>query len=67
MKIFDSIQNNKWVGKGIDFRNNSIIVLKSGKFNHPLNLKKGTYHLKIVGKKRTGSGKIWVTITTDRR
>lgn len=66
MKIFDSIQNNKWIGKGIDFRNNSIIVLKSGKFSHQVSLKKGNYHVKVVGKKRTGSGKIWVSIVTDR-
>lgn len=65
MKIFDSLKNKKWIGKGFDIKSESILILKSANFNHSLFLQQGNYKLKIVGKKRTGSGKVVLEILTD--
>jgi len=66
MRIFDSLKNNKWSGKGIDIKPSSIIILKSAKFDHAINIRSGKYTIKIVGKKRTGSGKINIEISSDQ-
>ena len=39
--------------------------MKSANFRHPISIKSGKYRFKIVGKKRTGSGKIIVEISSD--
>lgn len=65
MKIFDSLKNKKWSGRGFDVKAESILVLKSANFSQPISIKPGKYKFKIVGKKRTGSGKIIVEISSD--
>jgi hypothetical protein len=66
MKIFDSLKNKKWSGRGVEIRSSSILALKSANFTHPINIRAGKYILKIMGKKRTGSGKITVEILSDQ-
>lgn len=65
MKIFDSLKNKRWSGKGFDLKQNSLLVLKSANFFHLADLKPGKYKIKIVGKKRTGSGKINLEVGND--
>jgi len=66
MKIFDSIKNKKWVGKGMNIHESSILVLKSANFSHPVPINAGKYNLKIIGRKRTGSGKVKIEVLTGK-
>lgn len=65
MKIFDSIKNRKWSGRGVEIKASSLLALKSANFSHRINIRAGKYTLKVTAKKRTGSGKITVEILTD--
>jgi len=66
MKVFDSIDAKKWIGKSFEIRGNSILALKSSSFYHDINLKSGQHMIKIMGKKRSGNGKILLEILSGQ-
>lgn len=66
MKILDSNINKKWTGKGLSSDKNTLIAYKNANFRQNINLTKGEYTLKFLGKVRTGSGPINIKISTDR-
>jgi hypothetical protein len=63
MKVFDSLRDKRWTGRGIRANASSFTILKSAKFSHPISLRDGNYTLKMVGRKRTGNGKFGVLVT----
>lgn len=62
MKVFELIKNKKWSGRGFEIQGNSIIIKKSAKFSHAIHLSKGNFSVKVVGKRRSGSGKVTIQI-----
>ena len=65
MKTFDSLKNKKWIGRGFDLKEESIVLLKSANINHSIQLSVGKYSLRLTGKKRTGSGTIYLEVLSD--
>jgi glycosyltransferase involved in cell wall biosynthesis len=66
MKIFDSGKNVRWEGKGFNVNGTTLSILKSSRVYHSLTLRRGSYNLKIVGKKRTGNGKFKIEVISSR-
>lgn len=66
MKIFDSALNKKWSGVGYEVRGNSIIALKSAKFEQKISIHEGIYVIKVLGKKRTGNGSLFLEIVGSK-
>jgi glycosyltransferase involved in cell wall biosynthesis len=66
MKILDSIKHTKWKGQCFNIQNGQIIILKSALLFQNFEIQKGKYKIKIIGKKRTGNGKIAIEISSER-
>lgn len=65
MRVFDSISSNKWSGKNFKLDNDRILILKSAKMQHSIDLRKGRHTLKLVGRKRAGNGKVNLKIESE--
>jgi glycosyltransferase involved in cell wall biosynthesis len=65
MKVFDSLKDKNWSGSNFDLKKNSIYILKSAILSHSIKLKQGKFNLKVVGKKRTGFGKMFIEVLDE--
>jgi hypothetical protein len=62
MRIFDSHRSRKWFGTGFTAKETCLSILKIAKFYHQVELKAGEYTLRVVGRKRAGTGGMNVDI-----
>ncbi len=62
MKIFDSLKDNKWSGKSFEVKPKTFLILKGAHLSQQINLNAGNYRLKILGRRKTGSGKLKIEI-----
>ncbi len=65
MRVFDSNTEKKWNGRGIRIDGVNIVMGKSAKAEHLVFLDKGKHNFKIIGRKRTGNGKVKIMIIAE--
>lgn len=65
MKVFDSLKNKKWNGKGIILNKDSVVMKAKSRVAHEIDLKAGPHILHMMGKKRSGNGKVSLHVMTE--
>jgi glycosyltransferase involved in cell wall biosynthesis len=65
MKVFDSLKNKKWNGKGIVLNKDIMVMKAKSRISHNIDLKAGEHTLHILGKKRSGNGRVSLHVMTE--
>lgn len=68
MIVFDSINDKKWYGSEFDLNlktRNAFIIKSNTNIKHEVKIAPGMYTLHILGRKRSGDGKIIVNLISD--
>jgi glycosyltransferase involved in cell wall biosynthesis len=65
MRVFDSNVDGKWSGRGFSINGNSLTMGKSASSEHFIFIEKGKHKFKIIGKKRTGNGKLNIAVIAE--
>lgn len=66
MIVFDSNRSVKWAGRGFAINKSSVVAYKNANFRHTIDLKKGSYDLRLFSRNRTGSSPLLFKIVTDK-
>lgn len=58
MKVLDSLNDKRWNGKGLVISKDSFVLKANSRASHDIDIKSGKHVLHILGKKRSGNGKV---------
>lgn len=66
MIVFDSSKNNKWKGNNFEVKQGIVHLTKNASIKQGFKITQGTFKLKLLSRRRTGLGNLYVKIKGDK-